>query len=200
MSELIATTQGNNTFKEVSPGMHKARCVRVIDLGTQRQEFSGEISWKRQVLVIWEVPEETYNEMPMTISKFYTLSLHEKSNLGADLTSWRGRAFTALEKQGFDISKLVGSPCLLNVIENEKGRMKIKNVLPERKAEKTPSQVHPSLFFSIDEFQQGNRDTFEELSDGIQNIILKSKELEGVNIDMGDENNGADLESDDVPF
>ena len=60
--------------------------------------------------------------------------------------------------------------------------------------------MHPSLFFSIDEFQQGNRDTFEELSDGIQNIILKSKELEGVNIDMGDENNGADLESDDVPF
>ena len=159
MSELIATTQQNSAYKEVSPGMHSARCVRVIDLGTQKQEFNGEISYKRQVLIIWEVPEEMHNEMPLTISKFYTLSLHEKSNLGADLTSWRGRAF--------------------------------KSVLP---------QIHPSLFFSLDEFQKGNKEIFEELSDGICNIILRSKELEGADIDMGDGNNGVDLESNDVPF
>jgi len=198
MSELIATTQQNSAYKEVSPGMHSARCVRVIDLGTQKQEFNGEISYKRQVLIIWEVPEEMHNEMPLTISKFYTLSLHEKSNLGADLTSWRGRAFTALEKQGFDISKLVGVPCTLNVIENEKGKMKINSVLPESKS--VLPQIHPSLFFSLDEFQKGNKEIFEELSDGICNIILRSKELEGADIDMGDGNNGVDLESNDVPF
>ena len=108
MSIVATTNDGGMAYPQVSSGVHKARCIRVIDLGTQRQEYSGEVSWKRQVMLIWEVPEQdNMNGEPLTISKFYTLSLHEKSNLGADLSSWRGRAFTETEKQGFDISKML---------------------------------------------------------------------------------------------
>ena len=73
--------------------------LTVIDLGTQRNDYGGNITYKRQVLIIWEVPDQISNDVPMTISKFYTLSLHEKSNLGMDLVSWRGRPFTEQEKQ-----------------------------------------------------------------------------------------------------
>jgi|TARA_R100000315_G_C5216892_1_gene129700 hypothetical protein len=198
---IVATaSEGNTSYPQIPVGMHNARCVRVIDLGTQKQEFSGEVSYKRQVLIIWEVPEQVHNDEPMTISKFYTLSLHEKSNLGADLSSWRGRAFTEKEKQGFDLVNVLNVPCTLNIIEGNNGKSKVANVLPLASKEELPEQHHQEVYFSIEDYQQGNKETFNQLSEGIRNIILRSKELEGTSVDMGDENNGASLGDEAVPF
>jgi hypothetical protein len=196
---IIATTSSSDKFVGVSTGVHKARCVRMIDLGTQRSEYQGEVSWKRQILVSWEVPSELSNSgEPLLISKFYTLSLHEKSNLGKDLTAWRGRAFTELEKQQFDITALLGVPCMLNVVEGRNGNTKVGSVMPLPKNDTLEPQFHESLQFSIDDFENGTNEAFMALSEGIRNIILRSKELENMNTDLGDENNGADIG--DVPF
>ena len=199
---IVATTNDSGGgYAQVPSGVHKARCVKIIDLGTQRQEFSGEVSWKRQVMLIWEIPgQDNMNGEPMTISKFYTLSLHEKSNLGADLTSWRGRAFTETEKQGFDISNLAGVPCMLNVVEGNNGKAKISTIMPLAKGDEMAGQYNETVIFSLNEYQEGNIESFNKLSDGIRRMVLRCKELEGNDIDMGDGNNGADLGSDDVPF
>ncbi len=196
---IIATTSSSDKFVGVSTGVHKARCVRMIDLGTQRNEYQGEVSWKRQILVSWEVPSELNNSgEPLLISKFYTLSLHEKSNLGKDLTAWRGRAFTELEKQQFDITALLGVPCMLNIVEGRNGNTKVGSVMPLPKNDTLEPQFHENLQFSIDDFENGSNEAFMALSEGIRNIILRSKELENMNTDLGDENNGADIG--DVPF
>lgn len=196
---IIATTSSSDKFVGVSTGVHKARCVRMIDLGTQRSEYQGEVSWKRQILVSWEVPSELSNSgEPLLISKFYTLSLHEKSNLGKDLTAWRGRAFTELEKQQFDITALLGVPCMLNIVEGRNGNTKVGSVMPLPKNDTLEPQFHENLQFSIDDFENGSNEAFLALSEGIRNIILRSKELENMNTDLGDENNGADIG--DVPF
>lgn len=201
MSIVATTNDGSMAYPQVSSGVHKARCIRVIDLGTQRQEYSGEVSWKRQVMLIWEVPEQdNMNGEPLTISKFYTLSLHEKSNLGADLSSWRGRAFTETEKQGFDISKLAGVPCLLNVVEGKNGKPRITSIIPASNPEEIPPQYYETVVFSVPEYQQGKTEEFNKLSEGIRRMVLRSKELEGTNTDMGDGNNGIDLGEDVVPF
>ena len=196
---IIATTSSSDKFVGVSTGVHKARCVRMIDLGTQRSEYQGEVSWKRQILVSWEVPSELSNSgEPLLISKFYTLSLHEKSNLGKDLTAWRGRAFTELEKKQFDITALLGVPCMLNIVESRNGNTKVGSVMPLPKNDTLEPQFHENLQFSIDDFENGSNEAFMALSEGIRNIILRSKELENMNTDLGDENNGADIG--DVPF
>ena len=199
---IVATTNDSGGgYAQVPSGVHKARRVKIIDLGTQRQEFSGEVSWKRQVMLIWEIPgQDNMNGEPMTISKFYTLSLHEKSNLGADLTSWRGRAFTETEKQGFDISNLAGVPCMLNVVEGNNGKARISTIMPLAKGDEMAGQYNETVIFSLNEYQEGNIESFNKLSDGIRRMVLRCKELEGNDIDMGDGNNGADIGSDDVPF
>tara|TARA_Y100000356_G_C11201724_1_gene258096 strand:- start:159 stop:755 length:597 start_codon:yes stop_codon:yes gene_type:complete len=195
----IVATQGTNEFPKVPTGVHNARCVRVIDLGTQRNDYGGNITYKRQVLIIWEVPDQISNDVPMTISKFYTLSLHEKSNLGMDLVSWRGRPFTEQEKQGFDITKLIGVPCQINVMHNDNGKEKVSSVMPLGKDTKIHEQHHESISFSIDDFQKGQREQFNKLSEGIRKMILRSKELDGIDTsDLGDEGNGNDLGK--VPF
>jgi hypothetical protein len=200
MTTLVVTaSEGNTGYPQVPVGMHNARCIKVIGLGTQKQEFSGEISYKEQVLIIWEVPDELNNDEPMTISKFYTLSLHEKSNMGADLSSWRGRAFTEQEKKGFDLINILGIPCTLNIIEGNNGKSKVVNVLPLATKEELPKQYNEDVFFSIEDYQQGNREVFNQLSEGIRKIILRCKELEGSTVDMGD-GNSAELGDESIPF
>jgi len=198
MTTIVATT-GTNEYPKVPTGVHNARCVRVIDLGTQRSDYGGNITFKRQVLIIWEVPDQITNDQPMTISKFYTLSLHEKANLGMDLTSWRGRPFTEQEKEGFDITKLIGVPCQINVMHNDSGKEKVSSVMPLGKDTNIHEQYHESISFSIDDFQKGQREQFNKLSEGIRKMILRSKELDGIDTsDIGDEGNGNDLGK--VPF
>jgi len=195
---LIAKS-GETSYPKVPIGVHKARCIKAIDLGTQKQEYAGEISWKRQILVIWELPEELNNDQPMTISKFYTLSLHEKSNLGKDLTSWRGRPFTETEKQGFDVRNLIGVPCQLNVMHKDNGKEDISSIMPLGKNDKIAEQFNASVSFDIDDFQKGKKETFNQLSEGIRRMILRSKELDGIDqTDNGDEGNDNDLGS--IPF
>ena len=202
MSIVAKGGEKSSSFPSVSVGVHKSRCIKVIDLGTQKNEFEGNITWKRQILVIWEVPEQTSETSePLTISKFYTLSLHEKSNLGIDLTSWRGRPFSETEKKGFDISKLIGHTCLLNVIQGNKNN-KIGSIMPLPKGDKIAEQYHTGVVFDLEKYQKGQKEIFNQLSEGIRNIILRSKELEGLeHKDNGDENNGSTtVGQDPVPF
>jgi|TARA_R100001244_G_scaffold95399_1_gene71543 hypothetical protein len=198
MTTIIAKTS-EQTYPKVPIGVHKARCIKVIDLGTQKQDFKGDVSWKRQALVIWELPEQLSNDLPMTISKFYSLTLHEKSNLGQDLVSWRGRPFTETEKAGFNITKLIGQTCQVQVMHKDNGKEKISNIIPLPKDMKINEQYHSSVSFSIDDFQKGQKESFNQLSEGIRNMILRSKELDGLDqSDNGDEGNGNNIG--EVPF
>jgi hypothetical protein len=203
MTSIIASGGGNSGFKQVEAGTYNARCIKVVDLGTQQSNFNGEISWRRQILVIWELPSELKEDTtePLTISKFYTLSLHEKSNLGIDLTSWRGRSFTEKEKQGFDITKLLGVPCMLNVIEGNNGKSKVGSLMPLPKGTEIAEQITPSLSFAVDDYQNGKKEAFNQLSEGIRNIILRAKEFEGIEKeDNGTESAGGDDDLDHIPF
>jgi len=203
MTTIIAKTSNETSrYPTVSAGVHDARCIKIIELGTQRKEYKGDVSYKRQVLIIWEVPEEKDgNGQPLTISKFYTLSLHEKSALAQDLASWRGRPFSETEKQSFDIAKLAGVPCKMNVMMSDTGKAKISSIMPLGKNDKIAEQINSTLVFSMDEYLQGKKENFNQLSEGIRKMILNSKELEDMNQDLGDENNGSDLKvGDTVPF
>ena len=198
---LIAKDNEQSNYPQVPTGVHKARCVRVLDLGTQKQDYQGDISWKKQALIVWEIPGHTNdNKDPLTLSKFYNLSLHEKSNLAKDLTSWRGKAFTETEKQGFDITKLLTVPCMLNVVEGNNGRPKVSNVMKLADGETVADQHEQSVSFSLDDYQKGEREIFNQLSEGIRNIILRSKELEGLDQTDSTDYGTSDMNPDTVPF
>jgi len=55
--------------------------------------------------------------------------LHEKSALRKDLESWRGKKFTRDEEMGFDIERLIGVNCLLNITHNEVGDRTYANIV-----------------------------------------------------------------------
>src|SRR5688500_13440346 len=115
--------------RELIPaGNYVARCYQMIEIGTVKENIMGDEKTLHKVRIGWELPTElkVFNpekgEQPLVISKEYTLSMNEKSNLRKDLKSWRGKDFTEDEARKFDITALVGVPCMLNIIHKPSKR------------------------------------------------------------------------------
>lgn len=176
MSLVISEEQSESKYPTIPLGVSKARCVSVIDLGTQENNWQGEISWKRQVLFEWEVPEHTNNNSePLTISKFYNVSFFEKSNLSKDLTSWKGKPFSPQEKKQFNMGDMLGQTCQIQIMEKDNGKQQIVSIMPLK--EPMTEQYHKSKLFSIEDYQNDRKEVFNQIREGIRNIILRSKEL-----------------------
>ena len=169
------TSDNGGGFTPAPEGTHVARCIRLIDLGTQHGEYLGQASVRNQVMVIWELPNTKMpsDGLPFTISGFYTNSLNEKANLRKSLESWRGRKFTADELKKFDLESVLGKTCMLQVIHNENGRAKIQSIMALPAGTVVPKQVNPSQAFWI---EGATQELFDNLSDGIKAIIEKSDE------------------------
>lgn len=195
---------GGGDFEQAPIGTHVARCIKIIDIGTQKSEYQGKVNIRRQVIIGWELPNELmtdgeYAGKPFAVSRFYTASLSEKANLRADLESWRGRAFTKEELGGFSARKILGASCMLSLIQNDKGKVKISGVMALPKGTPVPEQVNPSVYFSLDEFDQK---TFDSLSDGYKRLIQVSPEYQHIiNPDPSQRRSGRieDMD-DDIPF
>lgn len=111
----IIAREPESKYTPCPEGLHQAVCVDVVDLGLQSTPW-GE---KPKVRIVWQVEEAN----PETGKRFevrglYTLSLSEKSNLRKHLEAWRGRKFTTEELRGFDLEKLIGVNCQIQIIHN----------------------------------------------------------------------------------
>lgn len=164
---FIAKDSGGGNFKKVPPGAYIGRCYSLIDLGTQTSQggqYAGKSAHK--IRIGWELFGEDEAgqpltvdvngvQMPMTITKSYTMSLHEKSGLRKDLAAWRGRDFTEEEARGFDVSKLMGAYCMVNVTTQENNGKTYTNVagltpLPGALKNARPAPVHEFVTFDLD--------------------------------------------------
>lgn len=200
------TDSGSGNFEQAPIGSHVARCVKVIDIGTQKGEYQGQVTIKRQVIIGWELPNELMTEgdfagKPFTVSKFYTASLNEKATLRKDLANWRGRDFTEQELLGFDAKNILGKPCMISIIHNEKQKAKVSGVMALPKGMQVPDMINEPVFFSLDDFSQL---MFDQLSDGYKKLIQASPEYQALmnpHHSTAQENGGSfsDL-SDDIPF
>ena len=171
---------GGTDFEQPPIGTHVARCIKLIDIGTQQGEYQGKATYRRQVIIGWELPNELMSEgehagKPFTVSKFYTASLGEKANLRADLKNWRGRDFTDEELAGFEAKNILGKPCMLSVTLNDKSKARVTGVMALPKGTPVPDQFNESLFFSL-EHADFKPEAFEALSEGYKKMIRVSPE------------------------
>lgn len=196
-----SSDSGGGSFTPAPVGTHVARCVKLIDLGTQHGEYKGEPTRRNQVLVTWELPQEIIEidgkSVPQTTSKFYTNSLGEKANLRRDLEGWRGRAFSESELERFDLEAVLGKPCLLTIVGAENGKTKVAGVSGLAKGMECPPQVNESFAFWLDDYDE---DKFDSISDGIKKIIQKSEEWDYVHAGKSPDAPVGSVSDDDVPF
>lgn len=200
--------QNESTYKNIEPGTHSARCYGMVSLGTQPSNIK-EYAPSFQVLLMFEFPSEIVEvngeKKPMATNHFlkaYLGSVKKPSKTNLFLTSWRGRPFTQEELAGFDISKVVGKPCLLNIVHAERGgkiREDIASISPLPKGMTLPIQFNQSVIYEIEE---GRNEKFMALPEWIQKRIelcsewtkpLTKEELTHTHTE-------ADEKMDDVPF
>ena len=189
---FIASDSGGSNFKRVPSGAFIGRCYSLIDLGTQHSEGQYGPKDQHKIQIGGELfgedddgqpPTVEYegNTMPMTIKKSYTVSLHEKSGLRRDLASWRGRDFTDEEAKAFDISKLMGAYCMVNVTTSENNGKTYSNVagltkLPTALKDAKPAPVHGNILFDMDNPDMA---LFEGFHEKLQEAIKRAPEWKG---------------------
>lgn len=189
MGFVATDAGGSGNFKRVPAGVFIGRCYSLIDLGTQHTEGQYGVKLQHKIRIGWELfgeddqgqpltVEVDGKDMPMTISKSYTVSLHEKSSLRKDLAAWRGKDFTDDEAKAFDVSKLLGAYCMVNVTTSETNGKTYSNVagltpLPGALKNAKPAGVHEFLVFDLDE---PNMEVFATFHEKLQDAIKRSPE------------------------
>lgn len=113
----ILARRKESTFDPAPEGLHHAVCVDVWEPWTEERpaEWGGGLIDKTRIVWLIEETNPKTNRN-YEVSQIYTLSLHEKANLCKHLESWRGKQFTDQEKRGFDVEKLIGVNCQIQVI------------------------------------------------------------------------------------
>lgn len=132
-----------------------AVCVALIDLGTQQDSFQGTPREARQLAIAWELIGQvnTKTGRPHVVCSKFNASLHPKANFRKTLESWRGVPIK--EDEEFDIFKIVGAPCLLQISHDTtnggKEIYRIDAVTGLVKGMQKPAPTYPLIKFKIDE-------------------------------------------------
>lgn len=168
--------KAHTDFEPAPPGSWPARCYRVIELGTIREEYQGESKVQHKVLLGWELPTKLMQDgRPMMVSRIFTASLHPKGNLRPFLVNWRGREFTADEERTFSLEKLAGQPCTLMVVEKARrdGSMRsVANTAFPPQGEVPPAMNPVEVF----DWENPDLSLLEALSPGVQAMVRSSQE------------------------
>jgi hypothetical protein len=170
----------------LAPDNYMARIVIIADLGVQEQRpYKGqEKPPVQEILVTYELVTEFMKdedgnddeERPRWITERFPLY-----NLKADKAK-STRRYLALdpkmEHQG-DFTALLGAPCLVTVVNNERdGRVynNVGNVSPPLKGVPVPEPVNEPILFDFDEPSQ---DAWDRMPDWMNDVIQESLSYKG---------------------
>jgi hypothetical protein len=186
---LISTTQKFNStreFKNPPAGSHLGRLYKIIDIGTQVGEWQGKATQARKMIFYFELHGEddaglpllNDDGKPLICTKYYNVSLGEKSTLRKHLQSWLHLDFSSMP-QGFQVESILGKFAMVNITSYQKdGKTKayieglsavpaivVKHGLPEG--------INEVFMFDMNKFDSAK---FDSLSDGVKKTIMDSPE------------------------
>lgn len=180
---MTITIPRSEPKEQLTPGTYIARCIGMIHIGTVEYDWQGQKAQSNKVRITFELPTETkvFKEgdepKPFVISAEYSLSFGKKAKLRPILEAWRGKAFTEEEMDNFDVSKLVGVPAFISILENEKGYSEIATISKLPKGTECPPQINPS---QVLDYENWNQDLFDKLPDFIKNKMITTPEYQAM--------------------
>ncbi len=171
-------------------GSHLARCIGLVQLGTQKGEYQGKPSKdRRKIMLIWELPEEKHifdeakGEEPFVVSQIYSLVLGEKSTWQIQMESWTGGRID----RNFNPLNRLGQPCILtiahkpSVSDPTRIRAKITAVSKLVKNQICPDRVNPLRILLFSKWDEA---LFEQQSEFVRKMIEASPEYKEMKLRM----------------
>lgn len=210
---LLAKKKTKSSVPPLDADTYPAVCFGVVDLGEQHSELFK--NYQNKVMFLFEICGETVDvdgeAKPRWLSKEYTLSLSEKSNLAKTIAAWTGVEPT---EDTYDVTQLIGKPAMVVVAvkETENGTFNdITVVASPPKKMQIPEAESETICFEIDNW---NDEVFAKLPEWVQNKIKKSTEYQtkyapdekigfkdnDKSSDSGSENDESEKSDGKVPF
>lgn len=205
-------------YDQPPAGNHPAVMVAMVDLGTQVQDFKGEVKRSRRAMCVWELVTERDTNYPAEERNFVvgidlTLSNHEKSKFRQWAEARTGKKMPADYEH--DFSQELGKPCLLNVTHNAAGYPKVNGMSAVPKGMTVPKAKLGPFLWSLDDLptDDGEPDLPDWMprlyGKRLADVIAECVELNGENDakvpakaaahpDDGDAD--ADIDPSDIPF
>jgi len=173
MSVKVSEGSSSGDFKLPEPATYLARCVQLIDIGTQYSEHYRKSAHK--ITFGFELLGETRDDgEPMLVFHRFTASLHKNAALRASLESWRAKPFTPEELGSFDLVKVLGAPCYINIVHSDDGKWaNVKSIMALPKGTTAPPALSETLLFDID---NPDMTVYEKFGDKMKAIIEASEE------------------------
>lgn len=195
------TDKGGGDFEPAPAGTHIARCMQVIDVGTQHW-VSAQYGEKtaRKIRLTFELPYETKvfdeakGEQPIFVSGEFTASLNERATLRGLLAGWRGHDFTAEELAGFEARNLLDKVAMVTLVHETKNGKTYANInsvskLPKGKLDEKgnpvgpqydcPPAINPLIYFSLDP-EEFDADIYDGLPEWLRKKIAESDEFKAI--------------------
>lgn len=198
-----------NNFQNPPAGMQLAKLIRIIDFGTQPQNFEGKLTgYAQEMKFVWEMlgDEKMADGKPFTHFEIYKNSLAPKAKITPHLTSWLGKA----PSDTFDLRTLLGKACILNgvLVPKKQGggdKYKLMAVLPIMdKFQENIKPINEIFSYEIDSSDTG---LLEKLSDWDKKKIMESPEFKnkfapagGIVAPAKSAGGSGDMDDDEVPF
>jgi len=204
----LVVKESGQDYEPIPEGTHHAVCYRIWDIGTQP---GGQWEPKRQILIAWELPEiriEVENkDLPKSISRRFTHSLHKKSALRPFLEMWRGKKFTEDELVGFNLDNVLSANCMIQIMHKDSNGKTYANItaaLPLMRGYDKREPENSTLCWSLEE----KTPIPEETPDWIEKLIKASEEWKAYETEVWADPEpkpgpGPDQEQefdDDIPF
>jgi len=178
----MAPKSNNQEFEKPQPGSYLARCVELVDLGTQHSEspkYGAKVNQK--IILGFEIiadevgtPVRDGNNETFVVRNEFTFSMSQNAHLRKALETWTGAALTADEADNFDFETLLGKLVVVQLSESTsaKGTVYI-NITAYMATKRTGEGVRPLVLFTL-----GSPDmtVFSNLPKYIQNKIQESDE------------------------
>lgn len=181
MGLRVSDAKSTSDRPQAPEGSHVGICVRIYDMGTQKEEFEGKMKLNRKLRLGFELPDEraVFNpdkgEQPFMVDLTLNFSSFERSNFMKTMTGWLGKP----PEQSFDIEELLGRAGMVNVVHKEaKGKVyaNVTSITPVPKAllKAIPDPENKPVYWSV---ENGKDAAYDKLPDFLKKMADASIEF-----------------------
>lgn len=193
----------------IEVGTYPARLARVIDLGIQAQNpYQGEekppvhmVDFTYEMLDVFMVDKDGKEDetKPRWISENFPLH-HPSADLAK--STKRAKALDPNNDFEFDLTKMVGQPCMVTIVHKQSKGKTYANVggvtvMRAKDMEKAPALKNEPVVFSLDE---PDMEVFNSFPDWMREKIQGNLEFKGSKLQkLLNDGDGAEQEGEDDP-
>jgi hypothetical protein len=197
MSIEVSEKPRESNYEPVPAGNHVARIYSIVHIGTTLEDTPWGTKEQNKVRITFELPNETKEfkegegEKPMSISRTFNISWHEKASLRKFVRGLRGK-----DEPAFDLETLLGEACMLNVSHNEANDRTYANIdsaAPLPKGMEAPAAVNEAWVLNYTDKWDDER--FSKLPDFLKEQMEKSDEFKARR-----QKDSGEIAAEDIPF